>query len=189
MHTRVVSKYGEITIDEHVYRVPGVPPRCRVLVKAYWDRLEVADEHGEKLLHTCPRTYFQNPKAIDWASELEIFIRKPRAVERAVYLKAMPDSIKDYFLSTNDLGERGKRISTMVDVLRQYPLEVAERAAVTSLKCGRMDGASLKIFAAHEAGMLYPEPTPFQEPWTPSEVAQWHPDLSVYDILGVVSLR
>jgi transposase len=189
VRTRVVNKYGEIKLDEHVYRVPNVPPRSRVLVKAYWDRLEIVDEYGEKLLHTCPRFYLQKAKNIDWAAELEIFIQRPRAVERAVYLKALPDSIREYFLSTRHLGERRNRISAMVDVLGQYPLEVAERAAANSLRYGKTDGASLRTFAAYEAGVLNPDPLPFKEPWTPSEVAQWQPDLSAYDLLGVVNLR
>jgi len=188
MNTRVVNKYGEIRVDDHLYRVPNVRPRCRVLIKAYWDRLEILDEYGEELLHTCPKFYFQDAKNINWAAELEMFIQKPRAMERAVYLKALPDSIKDYFLSTTDLGDRKNRIKAMVDVLGRYPLEVAERAATSSLQYGRTDGASLKTFAAHEAGALNPEPLPFKEPWTPSDVAQWQPDLSVYDLLGVVSL-
>ena len=99
------------------YRCEGAlfPPS---LLKAYWDRIEILDEYGEKLLHSCPRLYLQSAKEIDWASELEIFIRRPRAVERAVCLKALPDCIKDYFLSAEDLKERRQRIKAMVDVLR-----------------------------------------------------------------------
>ena len=171
-----------------MYRVPNVPPRCRVLVKAYWDRLKNVDEYGDKPLHTCPRFYLQDAKNIDWAAELDIFIQRPRAVEGAVYLKALPDRLKEYFLSTTHLGERRHRISAMVHVLGQYPLEVAEKAAANSLRYGKTDGASLKTFAAYEAGVLNPDPLPFKEPWTPSEVAQWQPDLSAYDLLGVVSL-
>lgn len=189
VYTRVVNKYGEIKLDKHIYHIPNVPPKSRVLVKAYWDRLDILDEYGEKLLHTCPRLYFQDAKNIDWAAELEIFIQRPRAVERAVYLKALPDSIKEYFLSTTNLGERRHRISAMVDVLRQYPLEVAERAAENSLRYGKTDEASLKTFAAYEAGGLDPEPLPLKEPWTPSDVAQWQPDLSIYDLLRVVGER
>ncbi|NMB00156.1 MAG: IS21 family transposase [Firmicutes bacterium] len=188
-HTKVVNKYGEIKIEGHIYRVPNVAPGSRVYVKAYWDQLEVVDKYGEELLHTCPRIYFQDAKTIDWAAELEIFIRKPRAAERGVYIKALPKSIRDYFLSIDDLAVRRGRISAMVKVLRQYPLDVAEKAAEASLKAGRTDEASLRIFAALEAGILDPEPIPLEEPWTPSEVAQWQPDLSAYDLLGVVSLR
>lgn len=187
LNTRVVNKYGEIKVDKYLYRVPNVSPGNRVLVKAYWDRIEILDEYGEKLLHSCPRLYLQSAKDIDWASELEIFIRRPRAVERAVYLKALPDCIKDYFLSTEDLKERRQRIKAMVDVLRQYPLNIAIKAAELALSYGKTNEGSLKTFAAYEEGAFDTAPTPLEEPWTPSEVAQWQPDLSIYDLLGVVS--
>ena len=183
----VVNKYGEIKVDKHVYRVPNVPPRCQVLIKAYWDRLEILDEYGEKLLYTCSRIYLQDAKSINWAAELEIFMKRPRAVERAVYLRPLPENIKEFFLSTTNLCERRDRIKAMVDVLREYP-RVAERAAANIIQCGKTDEASLKDFAAYEAGAIDFEPIPLKEPWTPSDVAQWQPDLSAYDLLRMVGI-
>ena len=97
LNTAVVNKYGEIKIDNQLYRIPNVSPGYQVLAKGYWDHINVFDRYGEKLLHSCPRVYVQNAKNIDWASELEIFINRPRAVERAVYLKALPVPIKATF--------------------------------------------------------------------------------------------
>lgn len=186
-HTCVVNKYGEIKIDNHLYRVPNVSPSRRVLAKAYWDHIMIFDRYGEKLLHSCPRLYAQSAANIDWASELEIFINRPRAVERAVYLKALPDCIKDYLLSARDLKERRQRIKAMVGILRQHPLDIAIKAAGLALSYGKTDEGSLKAFAAYEEDVLNADPIPLKEPWTPSEVAQWQPDLSIYDQLGVVS--
>ena len=55
IHSQVVNKYGEIKINDQLYRIPNASPSQRVLVKAYWDRLVVLDEHGEKRFHTRPR--------------------------------------------------------------------------------------------------------------------------------------
>lgn len=187
MHTRVVNKYGEINVDVQLYRTPNVAPGSRVFVKAYWDRLEILDEYGEAILHTAQREYFQKAEMIDWAAELEIFIKRPRAAERAVYLKALPDSIKEYILSAADLKERRQRIIAAVAILRQYPLDVAVKAAKQALQYGKTDINSLRTFAALQERALTPEPIPLKEPWIPSEVAHWQPDLSIYDLLGAIS--
>jgi len=185
LFTRTVNKYGEVRVDDQLYRVPNVAPGCRVLIKACWDQLEILDEHGETVLHTVKRVYFQKAESIDWAAELEIFINRPRAAERAVYLRALPDALKTYILSAPDLKERRQRIIAAVTVLRQYPLAVAVKAAKQALDYGRTDINSLRMFAALQAGASTPTPGPIEEPWTPSEVAQWQPDLSIYDLLGV----
>jgi len=187
LNTRVVNKYGEIKIDNQLYRVPNASPGRRVLVKGYWDHIKIFDQYGEKHLHSCSRVYVQSAKNIDWSSELEIFIKRPRAVERAVYLKALPDCIKDYLLSAGDLKERRQRIKAMVGILRQYPLDIAMKAAELALSYSKTDEGSLKAFASYEQDALNTDPIPLKEPWTPSEVAQWQPDLSIYDQLGVVN--
>ncbi len=186
-HTRVINKYGEIKINEQLYRVPNVSPGQKVLIKEYWERLEILDIYGEKLLHTCPRVYLQKAENIDWAAELEIFIRRPRAAERAVYLRALPDSVKDYILSAKDLKERRQRIIAAVEVLRQHPLDIVVLAVEKALEYGRTDINSLRVFAAAQAGAQMPGAVPLEEPWTPSEVAEWQPDLSIYDALGVAT--
>lgn len=186
-HSQVVNKYGEIKIDDQLYRIPNASPSQRVLVKAYWDRLVVLDERGEKRFYTQPRVYVQKAENIDWAAELEIFIQRPRAAERAVYLKALPDSIKEYILSATDLKERRQRIIATVTVLREHPLDIVILAAKQALEFGRTDTNSLKMFAARQASARTGEQMPLEEPYTPSEVAEWHPDLSIYDRLGVAT--
>ena len=82
MHAFTVNKYGEIKVDGQIYRLPNAVPQSRVMVKAFWDHLEIMDRYGEVVLHTTPRIYFQKAENIDWAAHLEIFITKPRAAER-----------------------------------------------------------------------------------------------------------
>lgn len=185
LHTKVLNKYGEIKVDEQFYRIPNVSPGKKVLVKEYWDRLEILDASGEKLFHICPRVYLQKAENIDWAAELEIFIQRPRAAERAVYLRALPDSIKDYILSAQDLKERRQRIIGAVEILRYHPLDIAVLATEKALEYDRTDINSLRVFAAGQANAQIPNLTPLDEPWTPDEVARWKPDLTIYDSLGV----
>lgn len=149
IHTRVINKYGEIKITEQFYRIPNLSPGQKVLVKESWDRLEVLDHYGEKLFHTCPRVYLQKADSIDWATELEILIQRPRAAEMVVYLRALPREIKEYILSAKDLKKRRKRIIAAVEILRQHPLETAVLAARTTLEYGRVDLNSLRMFASY----------------------------------------
>ncbi len=184
MHVRVLNKYGEIKIGDQFYRIPNLAPKQKVLVKEYWDRLEVLDTHGEQHFHTCPRVYLQKANNIDWASELEIFIGKPRAAERAVYLNALPESIRNYILSAKDFRERRQRIIAAVEVLRQYPLDIVIAATEKALEYNRTDINSLRVFAAVQVNSGLPDLIPLDEPWTPTEVIQWQPDLSIYNALG-----
>lgn len=180
LDTALVNKYGEIKTGGDMYHVPTATPGRRVLVKSYWDRIEVMDEHGEKTLYTCPRHYMRKAEEIDWAAELAVFARRPRALEHATYLKALPREIRDFLLMP-DLRERRHRIRTMIDVLETFPLEAAVEAARTALAYERSDRASVVTFAARAADVDVPPP--LEEPWTPSEVAQWSVDLSSYDRL------
>jgi len=182
MATALVNKFGEIKVGDDVYHLPTVNPGRRVLVKSFWNRIEVMDERAEQTLYTCPRHYMRKAEDIDWAAELAIFARRPRALEYATYLKALPKQIKK-FLLVPDLGERRKRIATMIDALREFPLEAVVTAATNATEYGRADRASVFTFAASAAEA--DSPVPLQEPWTPSEVAQWQPNFDDYDRLVV----
>lgn len=78
-------------------------------------------------------------------------------------------------------------IFTTVTVLREHPLDIVILAAKQALEFGRTDTNSLKMFAARQASARTGEQMPLEEPYTPSEVAEWHPDLSIYDRLGVAT--
>ena len=60
-------------------------------------------------------------------------------------------------------------------------------AAKQALTYDRTGINSLRMLAARQASAQIPESVPLDEPWTPSEVAQWQPDLSMYDLLGVAN--
>ena len=180
LETALANKYGEIKVGGDVYHVPTVAPGRRLLVKSHWDRIEVMDERGQETLCTCPRHYMRKAEAIDWAAELAVYARRPRALEHAVYLKGLPEEIRE-FLFVPDMGDRRHRIRTMIDVLETFPLEAAVAAARDALAYGRTDRASVVTFAARAADVNVPPP--LEEPWTPAEVAQWTVDLGSYDQL------
>lgn len=105
---------------------------------------------------------------------------RPRAIEHASYLKALPALLWDYLL-TPDLSDRRKRVQALMELLDQQPMAVVERAVASALEYKRTDVASLLAFAAHAADQG--APAPVEEPWTPSEVAQWQANLGDYDRL------
>lgn len=178
--TALVNKYGEIKVENDVYHVPTVAPGRRVLVKSLWDRIEVMDARGDKMLYTCPRHSLRKAKDIDWAAELAIYERRPRALEHATYLKALPKEIKEYLLAA-DLNERRRRVQTMIEVFKQFPLEAAIAAAQNAIRYDRTDLSCVLTFAAQAAQADFPPP--LKEPWTPADVAQWHANIGVYDRL------
>ena len=92
--------------------------------------------------------------------------------------------LKTYILSAPTLKERRQRIIAVVTILREYSLDIAVKAAEQAVSDGRTDVNGLRILAALLASTASTEPSPLEEPWTPSEVAQWQPDLSIYDVLG-----
>ncbi len=65
-----------------------------------------------------------------------------------MYLRALPDSIKEYILSATDLKERRQRIIAAVAILREHPLDIFIVAAKQALEFGRTDINTLKMIAA-----------------------------------------
>ena len=103
-----------------------------------------------------------------------------------MYLKALPDSIKEYILSATDPKSAASGSLLLSRFCANIPL-IFILAAKQALSLARTDTNSLKMFAARQASARTGEQMPLEEPYTPSEVAEWHPDLSIYDRLGVAT--
>ena len=137
--TAVANKYGEISVKEETYHVGGAHPRQNLFLKIYWNKILVYDEYGERKLATLPRKYV--PKSIDdidWIGELKIFKTKPRAIEQAAYLKALPAATKKYLLP-EDLNTRRKRIKVLIGLLKNYEMTEIEKALKTATREDKLE--------------------------------------------------
>jgi len=147
--TAVANKYGEIKVGEETYHVGGAHPGQNFFSKIYWNEIIVYDEYGERKLTTLPRKYV--PKRIDdidWIGELKIFKNKPRAIEQAAYLQALPAATKEYLLP-EDLNTRRKRIKVLITLLRDYEMTEIDKAIQTATRENKLDKEYLKAILAY----------------------------------------
>ncbi|MFW6310729.1 MAG: hypothetical protein ACOC1K_00675 [Nanoarchaeota archaeon] len=118
---------------------------------------------------------------IDWQSELQIFKNKPRAIEHATYLKALPVKIKEYLLPEN-LSIRRDRIKVLIKLLDDYTITEIEKAISTGLNNTRTSFSDIKA-------ILYYQRTenrsnkPLDESFSPESVINWQPSLADYNEL------
>ncbi len=75
-----VDKYGRIKLDKHHYH--GVPAGAgeRVIVKAYWNTVQILNQNYE-VIAQYPRIYHQDEEAVNWEAQFTLFSRKPGAVQ------------------------------------------------------------------------------------------------------------
>jgi len=179
--TGTVNKYGEVRAADETYHVGAARPGQNVFIKVYWDHIEVLDEYGEQLIQDCPRRYAHRTEAIDWAAELRVFANKPRALEQATYLKALPQEVREYLL-VEDLSERRRRVKTVIRLLADHGVRDIAKAARTALEYGKCDEAYLRVILGYNAAAGKAQ-APLRECWTPESVLTWRPELTQYDEL------
>jgi len=177
LETAVTNRYSEFRIDGDVYHAPWAAPRQRLLVKVFWDRLEVLDETGAVVLGTAPRQYIFRAEKVDWPAELRIFVHKPRAVEQATYLKPLPKPVRRYLIEA-PLEERPQRIQALIELFERGRSLPQVTALITrAVRLGRTDVPALQILSGYDR-------RPLPEPHTPAVVRNWQPDLGRYDLLA-----
>ncbi len=179
--TASANKYGEITIDDNQYHVAPAHPGQRLLLKIYWDKIIVYDQYGEQKLTHCPRKYVLKTDDIDWKNELKIFKNKPRAIEHATYLEALPEIIKEYLLPP-ELSKRRKRIKLLIDLLDDYSISEIEKAIKTGQKLPKIRPSDLEGILDYQS-TKQDKNKPIEESWTPEKVVNWQPGLSDYNEL------
>ena len=156
--TKVANKYGEIKVKNETYHVGSAHPKQSLFLKIYWNKIVVYDEYGEKKLTTLPRKYL--PKRIDdidWIEELKIFKTKPRAIEQAAYLGALPAATKEYLLP-EDLTARRERIKVLISLLEDYEMSEIDKATQTASKQNKLDEEYLKAILAYGNQESIPQP-------------------------------
>ncbi len=183
--TATVNKAGEIRVDGKRIHVPWASMKQRVLVKKYWDHLEVFTESGEDRLGECPRPCNFDVQKVDRAATLKLFLNKPRAIEQAHCLKSLPKELKEYVIE-KPLSGRRKRIETLVELFEAgYTVKEIERAIDQARTFGRLDKASVRSIAGYQKQWEKPERAPgSDEEYTPEELINYSPGLDKYTMLA-----
>jgi len=147
--TKVANKYGEIKVGDETYHVGDAHPRQNLFLKIYWNKIAVYDEYGEKRLTTLPRKYLpRKVDDIDWIGELKIFKTKPRAIEQAAYLGALPAATKEYLLP-EDLNARRERIKVLITLLKDYDMTEIDKAIHSATRENKLEVEYLKAILAY----------------------------------------
>jgi hypothetical protein len=175
------NSYNEFKIKNNIYHVPQAYPRQELFLKIYWNTIKIYDEHGEEKLSEQPRKYINHVDKIDWQAELEIFKTKPRAIEHATYLKALPEDIRIYLLP-EEFSLRKKRVKTLIKLLENYTITEINKTIATGLKEKRLTFDDLQAMLAHQTSSASHR-EPLDESWTPESVRGWQSGLPDYDEL------
>jgi transposase len=180
LDSAVVNKYSEIRTDKVAVPVFQVTPGTEVMLKVWWDRVEVLNrEYGH--LTTIPRPYTGKTVEIPWHEVFKGFLRKPRSVNHSQFVRMLPEKTKEY-ISTSDLEERRQRLSAIVNWSSLY--EIREIHQVLTHFDDVPGIAEISALLALKYGTGKRPTQSFAENYTPSELKGMGPDLSRYNSLA-----
>lgn len=100
-----VNKYGRIQYRGENYDLPRAEVEEVVLLKLFWDRVEIFG-HSQELLAKLPRPYTLRAKPIDWRGHFDLFVRKPRGARHAPMWRHLPAPVKEYLENEELYRER-----------------------------------------------------------------------------------
>lgn len=176
-----LNNYAQFRWEKDVYEVPQGQPGTPVLLRVFWDRIEVRDS-AQTLLTTLKRQYMLEEEEIDWAAHFEIYARRPRATTQAARFVHLPEAVQDFLKDVSSDG-RARRVRLLRDMLQKHPMSRISEAINELPATRRDDRASLEL----KLYMLDPEhtpPAPLEENHTPPHVKGRQPDMSGYDQLS-----
>lgn len=179
--TAHVNKYGQVQCRGEVYSVPSAQPGETVLLKLWWDRVEVFSRNEERLA-SLPRHYTLKTQPIDWKGYFGIFIRKPRGARHATMYRFLPEPVRRY-LETCEPAAYRERLGFVYTLLEEgFTIEVIGRALEEVMKYPAVDAALIRYKLYR---ITFPETSleALNEAYTPDSVKQYIPEIGHYDRL------
>ena len=185
--TARVNKYGHVQYRGEVYPVPGAQVGEMVLLKLWWDRVEVYS-HTQERLANLPRHYTLKTQPIDWKGYFRIFIRKPRGARHAAMYRFLPEPVRQYLEACDSevYRERLRFIHSLLE--EEFSIEAIAQALQEATKYPAADSALIRHKLYHIA---FPD-APLEalnETYTPDSVRQYTPRINVYDRLVPQAVR
>ena len=174
-----VNKYGEATIDKMSIKVFSAKPGDEILIRLWWDRIEVLDCHY-RILNSIPRPYTGKTYDIPWVDVFKGFQRKPRSVRHSQFTRMLPPLLQEY-LCIEDMNERKERISALVSWCSVYSLSDISKA-IERLN-GNATVSMVTTMLPLISGSSREVDQGFEEDYTPPALKGSLPDLSRYNFL------
>jgi len=177
LKTARVDKFGKVKCEKEVYHLPSATGEL-VLLKLWWDRVEVLDQ-GHRRLGTFPRQYTLKAQPIDWKGYFEIFVQKPRGAKHAAMYRFLPKAVLSYLEETAFYRERLKFIGNLL--ADGFGMEVISLA----LERARSYRSSSQALIWHLLYQLTSDKPleKLNETHTPISVKRYTPQITAYDRL------
>lgn len=179
LESAVANKYGEIRTDQANLPLFGVRPGNEVLVKKWWDRLEVLDTNHH-LIAQIPRPYTGKVTEIPWHEVFKGLSRKPRSVTHSQFAKMLPSSLFAY-LSIADPIKRRERLEASVSWSAVYKVAEINKSIH---KLGEQASVESVTSMLSLLGQGREIPAGFEERYTPEALRSNKPNLERYNLLA-----
>ncbi|MCL0080568.1 IS21 family transposase [Dehalococcoidia bacterium] len=179
--TATVDKYSRVRFENHPYDVPRARPGEQVLLEVHWDQVEILNQ-GLQPIGMFGRPYSTKETAIDWVAHLDIYRRKPRALNYSSYLQHLPPALREFFLNREGAARR-QRIELVSELLRSgYQIEEIATAVAAATREGiEHDAGGVRHLLYRQTHGYIPETIP--DDYTPACILSYAPDMSIYDQL------
>jgi len=158
--TATVDKYARVRFEDRPYDVPRARPGERVILEVYWDRVEILNRELQPL-GTLGRPYSAKETPIDWVAHLDIYRRKPRALQYSSYTQHLPPALKEFFLNREGAARR-QRIELVSELLQsEYTIEQIAAAVAAATRDGiEYDAGGIRHLLYRQTHLYIPETIP-----------------------------
>lgn len=183
-----INGYGEIRYDATAFFLPDGKPGTDVLLKVYWDRIEVYNSAYRKLMQF-PRPYTGKTVDIPWREVLRSLQRKPRSVRYSQFVRLLPVVVQQ-FIQAQDAASAPDEIKLRLGKLSEWLIGYRLEEIAQALHSEWTERANTGAFYDRMTHRLYtirnhqsevPEILPTVSALPP--VPRYEPDLNSYDRL------
>ena len=134
--------YGMVRLDNNFYSIPYGSQSLKLLVKAYWNRVEITD--GSKVLASHDRSYGKQQRIFEPEHYFDLLERRPAAVRFAQPLLARtwPNGYWEYFeelVQAKGQSVAGKEFIRILRLHNKYGASATQEAIV---QCRRLGATS-----------------------------------------------
>jgi hypothetical protein len=177
-----VSKTGFVTIDTNRY---GVSPELAgriVQAKLWFDKVEVF--HNHQRLKTFQRVYGKNQECLDWRDYLPALTKKPNAATETKFFGQMPILWQRHLKAVQGT-QRKSALLLLSEIVQDDNDDLCDEALRLASQQGLADTESIRQCYYFISRPEF-HPQPLQLVQKAPGVADYRPDLSVYDALSLV---
>jgi transposase len=171
--------YGMVRLDSNFYSIPYGSQSLKLLVKAYWNRVEITD--GSKVVASHERSYGKQQRIFQPEHYFDLLERRPGAVRFAQPLLAStwPSGYWEYFEEL--VQARGQSVAgkEFVRILRLHSKYGAEKTKEAIAQARRLGATSCDAVQNILVAMTRPQPN-----IVPLDLTE-RSDLSGYDVMVV----